>query len=420
MKKLLISIFISTCFSEAIAQSAVSVVNYSRMTKSFDRLVPFGENFQIKGSVPPNVVAVRIETIGLSQNQMRERQYEALFQRESDYSLCQSLELARKNEAIHNVKLAWERTTSGSSESQFVINHPQLYFGRTYIFLVTYFEVATSSTGSQLLIQTKNIIISTLKESVRQLDTGNSSFDPIELEEKIRSTYLDMNICEDQILDRNTLNSNFAELAVLVASDANAIIGQQVESDIRSNSILNYDLYNYDGAANLVMSKLKNPGPNQVLTATSVRPYLQNFDAQNKFMISLDGGVIYVSRFQQFIPTLGFNLKINPVDFNDPFSRNTEWSVIVAMGWSTPDDLDPDYQGVFSGSDKSLVTGLGVRFPKFSRILRFQSGLVWYRQENGNPLILDYSTEASFYTGISLNWDTIDFASKLLKSRSKL
>lgn len=93
-------------------------------------------------------------------------------------------------------------------------------------------------------------------------------------------------------------------------------------------------------------------------------------------------------------------------------------SVLVGLGMTPPDDLDPNYHGIFGATgNRSLVLGIGLRHPHFSPLIRFQIGGLIYRQESKNPLEDDYSTRGSFFLGASLNWDTIDFAATLFRSR---
>lgn len=161
------------------------------------------------------------------------------------------------------------------------------------------------------------------------------------------------------------------------------------------------------------------PDYEEMLHATFTEPYFETMEEEQPFIISLDGGLAYVSKFEELVPTIGINFKLNRVDFDDPLTNKPEFSVIMALGMTKPDDLDPDYKGIFGGTgDRSFVVGLGGRFPRISRLLRVQAGTVWYRQSDHNPLIKDYDTKVSFYVGLSLNWDTLDFAANLFRTRS--
>lgn len=158
----------------------------------------------------------------------------------------------------------------------------------------------------------------------------------------------------------------------------------------------------------------------EVLASTTVRPYFETMKEALPFLISLDGGLVYAFEFEAIIPAVAVNIKLNRIDFDDPLVTRPELSILVGLGLSAPDDLDPEYRGIFSGSDKSLLISFGARFPAISRLLRFQAGALLYRQESTNPLVDDLDTRASFILGASLNWDALDFAAKLLTGRPTL
>ena len=157
----------------------------------------------------------------------------------------------------------------------------------------------------------------------------------------------------------------------------------------------------------------------EVLSATTVLPYSETMKAALPFLISLDGGLTYVARFRQLIPLVGVNVKLNRVDFDDPLDRRSEVSVLVGLGISSPDDLDPDYEGIFSNSSRSLWFGLGVR-PGFAPLLRGHAGVLLFRQRDENPLVKDLHTRASLTFGVSANWDVLDFAATLVRGRATL
>ncbi len=157
----------------------------------------------------------------------------------------------------------------------------------------------------------------------------------------------------------------------------------------------------------------------EFLSATFVNPYLETMEERHPFIISLDGGLMYVRRFEEVVPTVAVNIKFNRIDFNDPLNTTPEVSFIAGLGMTAPDDLDPDYDGIFGGTgNRSLVLGLGARFPGISQLLRFQAGAVLYRQQDKNPLVDDSPVRASFYVGLSMNWNAVDFAAGLFSDRS--
>jgi hypothetical protein len=157
----------------------------------------------------------------------------------------------------------------------------------------------------------------------------------------------------------------------------------------------------------------------EMLSATTALPYFETMKAALPFLISLDGGLTYVARFRQLIPLVGVNLKLNRVDFDDPLDHRAEVSVLIGMGISSPDDLDPDYEGIFSNSNRSLWLGVGVR-PGFAPLLRGHAGLLLFRQRDENPLVKDLHTRASLTFGVSANWDVLDFAATLVRGRATL
>ncbi len=159
----------------------------------------------------------------------------------------------------------------------------------------------------------------------------------------------------------------------------------------------------------------------ETLAATAVTPLFESTMESLPFLLSIDGGLMFVHRFNELIPTVAVNVKLNRVDFNDPLSRRVELSMLVGLGMSAPDDLDPDYRGLFGAQgSRSLVMGFGLRIPAISPLVRFQAGSLWYRQVSENPLVRDLTTNRSFYVGASANWDVLDFTSRLISGRATL
>jgi hypothetical protein len=158
---------------------------------------------------------------------------------------------------------------------------------------------------------------------------------------------------------------------------------------------------------------------NEVLYVANAMPYIETMKEALPFLISMDGGVSYVARFRELMPLVAANIKLNRVDFDDPLDRRSEISALVGLGLSSPEDLDPDFEGIFSGSNRSLWLGLGLR-PGFAPLLRANLGLLLFRQQSRNPLVKDLETRASVTFGLSANWDALDFASKLIKGRPTL
>jgi len=143
--------------------------------------------------------------------------------------------------------------------------------------------------------------------------------------------------------------------------------------------------------------------------------YSQTQREQYPFLVSLDAGMIYVFEFAQVLPTIGINFKFCPKDFDDPFDRSTELSMIVGLTMSGPTGLYPNYRGLLQGgSNKSLIVGFGVRCPSISSLLRLQGGVIFYRQEDLNPLVSRLQTKEGAFLGLSVNWDLVDFLNGLL------
>ncbi len=170
-----------------------------------------------------------------------------------------------------------------------------------------------------------------------------------------------------------------------------------------------------------VMSRIGDAGFSEVLAATTVMPTFQTTTEAQAFLLSLDGGLIYVGDFKELLPALAVNIKLNRVDFEDPLSRTPEFSLLAGFNLAAPDDLDPDYRGLFGANgQRAFVTGFGIRFPSISPLLRAQVGTVWYRQVDANPLVRDLRTRVSGYLGVSANWDALDLASRLISGRRTL
>lgn len=158
----------------------------------------------------------------------------------------------------------------------------------------------------------------------------------------------------------------------------------------------------------------------ELMVATSVRPYSQTMREAFPFLIPLDGGLAYVRRFRQLMPALAVNIKLRRIDFDDPLDKRAEFSFLLGVTATKPDDLDPDFAGIFNGSDRALLLTLGVRSPCVSSLLRFQAGVLVFRQHDANPISHDLHTSASFVWGLSMNWDALDFAATLIRGRPTL
>lgn len=170
-----------------------------------------------------------------------------------------------------------------------------------------------------------------------------------------------------------------------------------------------------------ILRHLGDENLSEVLAATTLTPSYQTTREALPFLLSLDGGLVHVSHFREVLPALAINVKLNREDFQDPLARGWEWSVLVGLSLGEPDDLDPDYRGLFGADGKrALIAGLGVRVPGLSPLLRFQAGGLWYRQVNSNPLVRDLTTDVSPYFGVSANWDVLDFAAQLIRGRRSL
>src|SRR5207253_10244660 len=112
----------------------------------------------------------------------------------------------------------------------------------------------------------------------------------------------------------------------------------------------------------------------------------------------------YAPKVEDILPIVAANIKINAIDFNDPFDERTEFSFLIGLGMTPPSDLDPDYNGIFGGTgNRSLLLGVGARSPIVSRYLRLQVGTLLYRQAANNPLIKDTFIKGSPYIGVSLD-----------------
>ncbi|MCZ6820349.1 MAG: hypothetical protein O7G31_12785 [Calditrichaeota bacterium] len=176
-----------------------------------------------------------------------------------------------------------------------------------------------------------------------------------------------------------------------------------------------------DDTVDKVVNKIPLPEYQKFISTTSNKPYLETMNERLPFIMSLDGGLIYVDRFEEIIPTIGVNIKLNRKDFDDPLDKKPEYSFIVGFGLESPDDLDPNYRGIFGRTgNRSLLLGIGLRFPGISPLLRVQFGALLYKQEPENPLIDDLETKYSLFGGLSMNWDAIDFASRLFSGRSNI
>ena len=163
---------------------------------------------------------------------------------------------------------------------------------------------------------------------------------------------------------------------------------------------------------------------NKYVMPANSEPYLPTVKERIPFRVSMDGGLQYVWKFQEVVPSIAANLKLcNIKDYNDPKPGTTwpELSLLLGLTLSKPEDMDPDYDGYFdSTGDKALLVGFGARISNLSSLIRLQTGVLFYKQSDVNPQREEKSKEASYFVGISLNWDAVDYFSKQFKTRSQI
>lgn len=570
MKRFLyLIVVVIASFPDAVAQTKTpEVLYYSRITKSFDRQPPIGVAFQIKGSVTPDIVAVKLESFGFDmQGRYRAHDLElvnVLTNNDHSRPYCEVLAEVRNDDIRPRGHSSWERPAdaNGAKLSQFTLNHPRLYYGRRYVFLITYYKRVPDSEKKKI---TEKFVTSMLTVIQDKLEGGESLTEAewnAELNELLPEMRGAQESCGPEILRRRTLqpldisdffltfaaetyqlklntikmqegretvdrllpelqekkqgfatlfenlklsindgkwedvNTNIDALAAqlnverippasrLKALNENVIekkdelsgldetnrTNRQNEIDAAAEEIAkifegvkdNIDAEKWDEALtalhrfivfegevltlgqNLLaaiatieaasgqaaamtmedlvqktLAALPFPEDEELMMAVSSQPYFESMEEEQQFLISLDGGLNYVSKFSQLVPTVGVNFKLNRVDYNDPWNDRIEWSIVLGLGMAKPDDLDPDYKGIFDTTgDHSLMVGFGLRPPKAGKLIRIKAGAAFYRQADRNPIVKDFTTKVSPYVGLSLNWDTLDFIADLFTSRS--
>ena len=147
--------------------------------------------------------------------------------------------------------------------------------------------------------------------------------------------------------------------------------------------------------------------------------YIYNFQARNEMAITPVFGYAYYgfqSGFNGFTPYLGFQINFQGVNREDPFNqihRKTVWQrMCLTTAWTLTaiEEKNKRYD-LFNKS--SLITAIGY---KFSHIVMFNAGALWFRQEDADPLVTKKKMAVSPVLSISVNME-ID---KLLNGFSKL
>lgn len=566
-------------FSQSTSTPVPEVLYYSRITQSFDRQPPIGSDFQIKGSITPDIVAVKLESFGFDMVRGDRAHQVQLINvlTNADHSrpLCEVLDEVRNDDTRPRSQSSWERPVgdAGLALSQFSMNHEQLYYGRRYVFLLSYYTRITEAKKKEVAEKFVRHMYDLLleKAKIKEVMTPDEWDTEIkQLMPELRSSQAQV-ICGEELLNRRTLkpvdlaaeflpvvsreiqvmqdklvldqgkknvnafNSDFDKVAkayeskfsdlknflslddwenasrilkdldsrlattspqytaigplnsltapvlskkesirTTAADQTNikttqiptidaALVALRAKFDVLkariaakdwiparaaslelralfqpsttehkmfSDLILAVgDIIYGEGAispgetledvVSSVLARLPFSDNDEIITATSSQPYFESMAKEQQFLISLDGGLTYVSKFRELIPVLGINIKLNRIDFDDPWNQRTEWSLIMGLGMTKPDDLDPDYKGIFDRTgDRSFMLGLGLRSPRISRLVRLQLGGAFYRQADRNPVVKDFRTSVSPYVGLSLNWNTLDFAAGLLRNPS--
>jgi hypothetical protein len=577
MKRLIYSfVIVSLTITTLAAQTPVEVLYYSRITQSFDRQPPIGVDFQIKGSITPDIVAVKLESFGFDMrgpNRAHEIELiNVLTNTDHSRPLCEVLAEVRNDDTRPRGYGSWERPTdaTGATLSQFSMNHQRLYYGRRYVFLMSYYTRISDAQKKEI---TKKIVKNLYTVILDKVDANESfsendwNLELAKLEPELRSNQA-QTMCGPEILHRRTLKpidisdyfltlvaqsyqaklnnttlqegqqelaqflpdlqrdadvfktafeelttniatpdwtkvaanltalegkldpTKFTGVAELVSFNTHVLAKKSTvagttadQNDIKNNRtaeitaaaaeiakrfkevIDKIDAEAWDDAERalfkfgifkagsdalntgdkllIAIGKIKTGSQvmssttsidevvektlaalpfsegDELMTATSSQPYFDSMEKEQQFLISLDGGLAYVSKFRELIPVVGVNFKLNRIDFNDPWNDKVEWSIVLGLGMTKPDDLDPDYKGIFDRTgDRSLMIGLGMRPPKAGKLIRLQVGAAFYRQADRNPVVRDFTTQVSPYFGLSLNWNTLDFIAGLFRNRS--
>jgi len=476
-----------------VAQSAPPVFHYSRLTSTFDGLLPIGQSFQIRGAAASDVQSVRAESFGFAG-----RIPPALGQSIGDPDFCAALNAAR-SDAQHDIistNFGWDR--SDPSDAEFTLTHPRLYYGRNYVFVFTYYTPVDKAVARKLLAEGLRGVVDShgdfgwlLQHGLdgQVLDnevlavirkTQQRACGPAVVGRNLEESFDFWRVVRDSLLSaiakvatrrlmeerlaadtaglRDQLRSLESNLPKALAADSgvqHAMRRAEVAADSGQWSVVAGALESLkdlkvpetllDGPG-LSVETLRGmqttieglPGatPDAVaadvaehfrpedlqgfMTATTVRPYIQTMKETLPFLISLDGGLAYVMRFRQLTPALSVNIKLRRIDFDDPLDKRAEFSFLVGVTTTAPDDLDPDFVGIFNGSNRALLLALGIRSPRVSSLLRLQAGALVFRQRDANPLSLDVHTRVSMLLGLSLNWDALDFAATLIRGRPTL
>lgn len=478
----IILLALGACTS-ARADDILPLFNYSRLTRTFDGQLPIGQRFQIQGAVETNILAVKVESFGFE----NDRVPMALLSENLD-EMRDAVDDARSRGGRDVVYIAvgWERASAEQTPAtRFSVNHPRLYFGRSYLFLFTYYRRADRETlkaiarrevrrvfddnarlsllaekgltpdqlAKELFSATGDVIDAGSQLPVSIVGSLVTDLTPIARHATYRASQVYFDVARTRSLEQrlsappadarseqllaSIAKQDWKSAASLAQSIRGALVQTQaqmtdksaVTATIRELSDVEYHAAilaspppgTLEDQIDSIVDQLPYRVTDTLRVSAYVNPFLQTMHERLPFLVSLDGGLAYVLQFDQLVPTIGLNLKFNPTDFDDPLVRTPEFSLIVGLAMTAPDDLDPDFRGIFSETgDQSLLVGFGARFPAISSLLRFQVGSIWYRQVSDNPLSDDLDTKVGFYAGASMNWDALDFAARLFSGRPTL
>jgi|GEM_PF-6975631 len=172
-----------------------------------------------------------------------------------------------------------------------------------------------------------------------------------------------------------------------------------------SNLITDYahEIYFKDDPRNGTTITPTDFGINTLKTTSSI-------EAQSLTVIQPEFGVVLLGNFgptrTRYIATAGIHITFRPINSNAPlpkikYSNWKQWfSIYLGISVDALSNYKVENQTTDLVGNISIATGIGIRF---SRVSRFNGGLLWIRKNDTNPVVNDYSTAFVPYFGVTVD-----------------
>lgn len=464
-----------------LGSNVVDTIIYSFEAQGFNRSIPVGKPFVIKGTFPDGVDRIKIET--------------------------KTSKIGGSTVTLDTLK--W--SSSNKANKEFVLFHQKLYWERKYKFKITHSELLDiSKLKAPLVNKISNKIQSMLiydNLEVSYKDFAKTT--KIKIKDEIKKEFLSMDILDTSklddfldfydypiytLLEGFSLDTRFNEERIQISSGIETQVKiiesklQELNTDNFTKNLLNSD--NLQADQKKVKSYLEKIisfyskkdfksidlviSDNLPKIIDTQSDFYKHFDTlstyiislenivsdfnleeksravseqiveelelknrqektinmtkgtiaispseERKHLLSLDVGVVGVPEFESLLPAMFLNFKLfRRKDFEDPYDNKPEVSLLTGINLVIPDNSKyADYKGLFNDKP-SLLVGLGIRSPKVSKLLMLNSGIMLYNQKSPNPLSDETKIRGSFFAGLAINIDVFDYA-KTLTDRIK-